>query len=236
MTMSMSEPTSRPGEFIAYGLLAGVHPFAGRATAQRLIAAHIAEQPRESSVVGADVPQRWSRSSWAASAEDGSGPVDTRASGAAYRIHGRWTPDGRWFVYRQNDRKTKKDVYAVSLDGPHTVRPLRRRRSRKPSLRYARPRSADVPNGGLLDAHICCNIYDMRRTTIFLPEQTLLQLQRTARRKHISTATLVREAVTRYLATPDPEAKVPSIAGQFASGARDTAERGDDLLWRDPHA
>jgi len=76
----------------------------------------------------------------------------------------------------------------------------------------------------------------MKRTTIFLPEQTLLQLQRTAQRKHISTATLVREAVSRYLATPDRDAKVPSIAGQFASGTRDTAETGDELLWREPHA
>ena len=41
---------------LAYELLAGAHPFAGKTTAQQLIAAHIAEQPRELSEVRAGVP------------------------------------------------------------------------------------------------------------------------------------------------------------------------------------
>lgn len=76
----------------------------------------------------------------------------------------------------------------------------------------------------------------MKRTTIFLDDQTLLQLQRAARRKHVSAATLVREAVARYLDAPDSIGKVPSIAGRFASGESDTSERTDELLWTDPHA
>ena len=76
----------------------------------------------------------------------------------------------------------------------------------------------------------------MKRTTIFLPEQTLKQLQRVAQRKHVSTAALVREAVTSYLSAPAAASALPSIAGQFASGTSDTSEHVDDLLWKNPHA
>ena len=76
----------------------------------------------------------------------------------------------------------------------------------------------------------------MKRTTIFLPENTLRQLQRTAQRKHVSTATLVREAVSRYLDAPETVTGLPSVSGQFASKSSDTAERTDAMLWHDPHA
>jgi metal-responsive CopG/Arc/MetJ family transcriptional regulator len=76
----------------------------------------------------------------------------------------------------------------------------------------------------------------MKRTTIFLPEQTLRQLQRAAQRKNVSAATLVREAIVSYLSTPASERALPSIAGQFASGSSDTSERVDELLNQDPHA
>ncbi len=76
----------------------------------------------------------------------------------------------------------------------------------------------------------------MKRTTIFLDDHTLLQLQRAAQRKHVSAATLVREAVARYLDATGSTGKVPSIAGRFASGESDTSERTDELLWNDPHA
>lgn len=75
----------------------------------------------------------------------------------------------------------------------------------------------------------------MKRTSIFLDEQTLLRLQRAAQRKGVSSATLVREAVARFLDTPE-KAGLPSITGGFASGKQDTSERIDELLWRDPHA
>lgn len=76
----------------------------------------------------------------------------------------------------------------------------------------------------------------MKRTTIFLPDATLRQLQRVARRKQVSAAMLIREAVARYLEAPEGAAGVPSISGQFSSGATDTSERADELLWDDPHA
>lgn len=76
----------------------------------------------------------------------------------------------------------------------------------------------------------------MKRTTVFLPELTLRQLQLAAQRKQVSTALLIREAVTRYLNTPDTIGQLPSVAGKFASGTRDTSERTDELLWEDPHA
>jgi C4-dicarboxylate-specific signal transduction histidine kinase len=79
-------------------------------------------------------------------------------------------------------------------------------------------------------------IYAVKRTTIFLDDQTLRQLQRVAQRKHVSAATLVREAVARYLDAPDSAGKLPSIAGSFASGKSDTSDRADELLWKDPHA
>lgn len=76
----------------------------------------------------------------------------------------------------------------------------------------------------------------MKRTTIFLPEQTLKQIQRVAQRKHISAATLVREAVAQYLSAPATTVTLPSIAGQFASGRSDISEHVDELLWPEPHA
>lgn len=76
----------------------------------------------------------------------------------------------------------------------------------------------------------------MKRTTIFLPEQTLQQLQRAAQRKNVSAATLVREAIASYLSAPGVGRALPSIAGKFASGNSDTSERVDELLKRDPHA
>jgi hypothetical protein len=78
-------------------------------------------------------------------------------------------------------------------------------------------------------------MYVMKRTTVFLDDSLLLRAQRRARRQGVSFATLVREALSQYLAQPGQGGTVPSIAGRFASGTSDTAERADDLLWTDPH-
>ena len=75
----------------------------------------------------------------------------------------------------------------------------------------------------------------MKRTTIFLDEQVLGQLQRIAQRKGVTAAAVMREAVARFLASPASAVKVPSLADKFASGERDTSARTDQLLWRDPH-
>jgi hypothetical protein len=75
----------------------------------------------------------------------------------------------------------------------------------------------------------------MKRTSLFLDPRTLADLKRAARQRNVSVASLVREAVTSYLAEPSAEARVPSIAGRFSSGHRNTSARVDDLLWRNPH-
>lgn len=75
----------------------------------------------------------------------------------------------------------------------------------------------------------------MKRTSVFLEERTLQRLRQLAQREGVSAATLVREAVHRYLEAPRGAAGVPSVAGRFASDQSDTAETVDALLWRDPH-
>jgi hypothetical protein len=81
----------------------------------------------------------------------------------------------------------------------------------------------------------------MRRTTIFLDERLLRRAKDVARREGKSFAQVVREAVAGYVAGYVAGASragadtVPSIAGRFASGYADTAERADELLWREPH-
>jgi hypothetical protein len=76
--------------------------------------------------------------------------------------------------------------------------------------------------------------HDMKRTTLFLDDQLLSRLQRLARGRGVTFATVVREALARYIVEPT-DAGVPHIAGQFSSGTSDTSERADELLWRDPH-
>ena len=80
-----------------------------------------------------------------------------------------------------------------------------------------------------------CNMYAMKRTSVFLEERLLRKLRLAARRKGVSAALLVREALEQYLAGPAAQAPVPDIAGRFASGTADTSARVDELLWQEPH-
>ncbi len=80
------------------------------------------------------------------------------------------------------------------------------------------------------------NMYSMKRTTVFLDEETLQRLQKVAQRTGVSSAALVREAIALYLDTPKASSAMPSITGLFSSGRTDTSERADELLWSDPHA
>lgn len=75
----------------------------------------------------------------------------------------------------------------------------------------------------------------MKRTTVFLDDKLLRQLKRLAQRRGVSFASVVREAMATYVAEPVSEGNVPSVAGRYASGKRDTAAKVDDLLWNDPH-
>jgi predicted DNA-binding protein len=76
----------------------------------------------------------------------------------------------------------------------------------------------------------------MRRTSLFLDDQLIKKMQKLARSRGVSFATVVREALAQYATDAEPASVVPSIAGRFSSGASDTSERVDELLWRDPHA
>lgn len=76
----------------------------------------------------------------------------------------------------------------------------------------------------------------MKRTSLFLDTKILNALKRAAQRQQVSVASLVREALARYLAEPVSGARLPSVAGRFSSEMSDTAERAEELLWRDPHA
>lgn len=79
----------------------------------------------------------------------------------------------------------------------------------------------------------------MKRTSLFLDDKIVAQLQRLARRRGVSFATIVREALAVYAGEPNTDtdgSALPSVTGRFSSGHTDTAERVDELLWRDPHA
>jgi predicted DNA-binding protein len=75
----------------------------------------------------------------------------------------------------------------------------------------------------------------MRRTSLFLDDQTIKRMQKLARARGVSFATVVREALAQYVADVEPASGLPSIAGRFSSGSTDTSTRVDEFLWRDPH-
>lgn len=78
----------------------------------------------------------------------------------------------------------------------------------------------------------------MKRTTLFLDEETERELQRISRRQKRPMAVVVREAIAEYVAQAKAAetAKVVGFIGIGRSGRRDTAERHEDLLWKDlPH-
>ena len=79
----------------------------------------------------------------------------------------------------------------------------------------------------------------MKRTTLFLHEETDQELRALARRKGLPIATLVRDALGRYLAELRRHEGLQLkflVVGR--SGHRHTSERAETLLWRDlaPHS
>jgi metal-responsive CopG/Arc/MetJ family transcriptional regulator len=72
----------------------------------------------------------------------------------------------------------------------------------------------------------------MKRTTVFLDERLLSQLHQVARADGRSFASIVREALRTFLATRNAATpgRLPSIAGSFASGLQDGAERVEELV------
>ena len=74
-------------------------------------------------------------------------------------------------------------------------------------------------------------LYAMKRTTVFLDERTERDLRTIAARKGVALASVVREALGRYVIEESAAgAALPSFVGIGASGRRDTAERADEIL------
>jgi len=75
----------------------------------------------------------------------------------------------------------------------------------------------------------------MVRTIVQLPEEQAAALERAARRRGVSRAAVVREALDRLLGPElsDEDAalrRALAAAGSFSSGVSDLAERHDDYL------
>ncbi len=74
----------------------------------------------------------------------------------------------------------------------------------------------------------------MKRTSLFIDEALERDLQAIARQDKRPVASVVREALAIYVANREP-ADTPALSfiGAGASGHSDTAERHEELLWRD---
>ena len=75
-----------------------------------------------------------------------------------------------------------------------------------------------------------CNDGDMKRTTIVLPDELAALLERERRRRGVSTAAIVREALDAYLAPPTQP--LPFVA-LGRSGHRDTGQDMEEILARE---
>ncbi|HEY3490134.1 MAG TPA: CopG family transcriptional regulator [Candidatus Deferrimicrobiaceae bacterium] len=73
----------------------------------------------------------------------------------------------------------------------------------------------------------------MKRTTIFADEYLLDDLKSLARRSHSSVASVVREALEKYVAENRGNVSAsPSFIGIGESSDGTVAERHEELLWR----
>lgn len=70
----------------------------------------------------------------------------------------------------------------------------------------------------------------MRRTTISLPDETALFLQREARRRNSSISAVAREAIERQLGIRRRGKRKIPFAAIGSSGHTDTAARAEEIL------
>jgi predicted transcriptional regulator len=73
----------------------------------------------------------------------------------------------------------------------------------------------------------------MKRTTVFLEEDVQAELAALARRRGKPVATLVREALRRYVKSAGRRNTGLRFVAIGRSGKRDTAERHEELLFQD---
>jgi Arc/MetJ-type ribon-helix-helix transcriptional regulator len=69
----------------------------------------------------------------------------------------------------------------------------------------------------------------MKRTTVVLPDELSTMLERERRRRGVSAAEIVREALTIYLGATDQPRHIP-FAALGNSGQRDTGRRLREIL------
>ncbi|MEX2272527.1 MAG: CopG family transcriptional regulator [Vicinamibacterales bacterium] len=72
----------------------------------------------------------------------------------------------------------------------------------------------------------------MKRTTIFIDESLERSLGELARRRARPVASLVREALTEYVAKGSNASARPGFIGAGDSGRSDIAERHEERLWQ----
>ena len=78
------------------------------------------------------------------------------------------------------------------------------------------------------------NIYPMKRTTVYLEEETDLEFGRLARQQDRPKAELIREALKAYISRAQTPRKLPRSVGIVSvgmvnSGGNDFAERAEEL-------
>ncbi len=70
----------------------------------------------------------------------------------------------------------------------------------------------------------------MKRTTVYLEEETDLEFGRLARQQDRPKAELIREALKAYISREQKPRKLPRSIGMGRSGMPDLAERDEELL------
>lgn len=71
------------------------------------------------------------------------------------------------------------------------------------------------------------NVYGMRKTTVYLPDELKDRIEHVAREQGRSEAEVIRSALSEYAGRETPRPRLPLIRGE---GSTNVAERVDELL------
>lgn len=78
-----------------------------------------------------------------------------------------------------------------------------------------------------------CYLPSMKRTTVFLEEDSERELEALAARDGRGKSEMIREAISEYVARRAGERGLPGFTAAGASGRSDTAERHEEILFAD---
>lgn len=73
----------------------------------------------------------------------------------------------------------------------------------------------------------------MKRTTLFADEEIMYRIKRIAEEEDKSAASVVREALVKYVSERSQGHPLLSLAGIGNSGRSDLSEKHEELLWRE---